>query len=50
MNIEIIGNEVGSFDSVIHADMFDRLTGNLPKCPVSVKRMDTDAVTRCLYS
>ncbi|MGX6960778.1 MAG: hypothetical protein ACIPMY_06205 [Rickettsia endosymbiont of Pentastiridius leporinus] len=41
----ITRNEVGSFDSVIHADMFDRLTGNLPnKRPVSVKRADTEAV------
>lgn len=44
MNIEITRNESGSFDSVIHADMFDRLTGNLPKRPVSVKRADTEAV------
>ncbi|HJD59415.1 MAG TPA: hypothetical protein LFW20_01880, partial [Rickettsia endosymbiont of Omalisus fontisbellaquei] len=40
----ITRNEAGSFDSVIHADMFDRLTGNLPKRSVSVKRADTEAV------
>ncbi|MGX6960784.1 MAG: hemagglutinin repeat-containing protein [Rickettsia endosymbiont of Pentastiridius leporinus] len=40
----ITRNEVGSFDNIIHADMFDRLTGNPPKRPVSVKRADTEAV------